>query len=127
MNTRSMKYKLSGGTTKPPGHLQKHNSTKLNLRVPTSSPIVSGLINAATQLDRQKSTQKVADDLLLRWIIHTNVPFNMTSNSRFRALLLYMNDNNQLPQSSTTITERILAHFHSFQLHVAGLMQQAIT
>jgi len=51
----------------------------------------------------------------------------MTSNSRFRALLLYLNDNNQLPWSSTTITQRILAHFRSLQPHVAELMQQAIT
>ena len=122
-----MKYKLSGGTTKPAGHLQKHHSTKLNLRVPTASPIVSGLINAAKQLDQQKFNQKVADDMLLRWIIHTNVPFSMTSYSRFRVLLLYLNDYNQLPRSSTTITQRILAHFRGLQPHVAKLMQQAIT
>jgi len=122
-----MKYKLSRGTTKLAGHLQKHHSTKLNLRVQTSSPIVSGLIDAVKQLDRQKFNQKVADDWLLRWIIHTNVPFCMTSNSRFRALLLYLNDNNQLPQSATTITQRILAHFRSLQPHVAKLRQQAIT
>ncbi|KAF8536707.1 hypothetical protein BDD12DRAFT_807563 [Trichophaea hybrida] len=79
----SMKYKLSGGTTKQAGHLQKHHSTQLNLIVPTSSAIVSGLINAAKQLDRQKFNQKGADDLFLRWIIHANVPFSMTSNSRF--------------------------------------------
>jgi hypothetical protein len=105
------------------GHFQKHHSTKLNLRVPTSSPIVSGLINAAKQLDSQKFNPKVADDLLLQWIIHTNVSFSMTSNSRFRALLLYLNDNNQLRRSSTTITEFILAHFRSLQPHVVELMQ----
>jgi hypothetical protein len=126
-NTGSMKYKLSGGTTKLASHLQKHHSTKLNLRVPTSSPIVSGLINVAKKLDRKKFNPKVAEDLLLRWIIYTNVPFTMTSRSGFRALLQYLNDNNQLPWSSSTIAQHILAHFRSLQPHVAEWMQQAIT
>jgi hypothetical protein len=125
--TGSMKYKRCGGTTKPPRHLQIHHTTKLNLRVPTTSPIVSRFINAAKLLNGQKFNQKAEDDKLLRWIIHMNDPFSITSNPRFRALLQYLNDNNQLPRSSTTITGRIVAHFRTFQPHVAESMHQVIT
>jgi len=127
MNTGSMKYKLSGGSTKPAGQLQKHHSTKLILRLPIYSPIVSGLINAAKQLDRTKFNQTVAVDLVLKWIIQTNVHFSMTSNSRFWALLLDLNDNPHLHRSSTTITQCMLAHFRRLHPHVAGLIHQAIT
>jgi hypothetical protein len=80
MDTGSMKYKLSVGTTKLAGYLQKHHSTKLNLKVPTTSPIVMGLINAAKQLDCQKFKRKVAHALILRWMTRTNDILSMTSN-----------------------------------------------
>jgi len=117
---------MTGGTTKPARHLKRHHSTKITLG-PPSSPIVSSLVNAAKMFDKQRFSQKVADDLLLLWIIHANIPFSVTSDHRFQALLQYLNDRNQIPQSPTTIKQRILDRFHLFRPRIAELMQQAVT
>jgi hypothetical protein len=102
-----MKYKMTGGTTKPARHLKRHHATMITLGVPTS-PIISSMVNAAMMFDKQRLSQKVADDLLLLWIIHANIPFSVTSDHRFQALLQYLNDRNQIPPSPTTMKERIL-------------------
>jgi len=92
--TGSVKYKLNGGTATPACHLRTRHLKQLELGVPASSPIISGLINAAKQFDTQRFSQKVADDLLLLWILHANIPFSMTSDHRFQALMHYINDKN---------------------------------
>jgi len=94
--------------------------------VPTS-PIISSLVNAAKMFDKQRFSQKVADDLLLLWIIHANIPFSVTSDHRFQALLQYLYDRNQIPRSPTTIKQRILNRFRVLQPRIAELMQQAVT
>jgi len=77
--------------------------------------------------DNQRFSQKVADDLLLLWMIHANIPFSVTSNHRFQALLLYLNNRNQIPRSPTTIQQRILNRFRVLQPRIAELMQQAVS
>jgi hypothetical protein len=125
--TGSVKYKLSGGTAKPARHLRTRYLKQLELGIPASSPIISGLINAAKQFDTQRFSQKVADDLLLLWIIHANIPFSMTSDHRFQALMHYINDKNRIPRSPSTIKDRILTRIQLLQQYVAKLMRQADT
>ncbi|KAF8535299.1 hypothetical protein BDD12DRAFT_938450 [Trichophaea hybrida] len=71
----SMKY-MSGGTTKLARHLKRYHSTKITLGVP-SSPIIS------VKFDKQQFSQKIADEILLLWIIYGNIPFRVTSKFHF--------------------------------------------
>jgi len=121
-----MKYKMPGGTTKPASHLKRHHATKISLGVPTS-PIISSLVNTAKMFDKQRFSQKVADDLLLLWIIHANITFSVTSDHQFQALLQYPNDSNRIPRSPTTIKKPILHRFCVLHLRIAELMPQAVT
>jgi len=110
----------------PACHLKSHHSTTITLGPPSSLNVTS-LVNAAKMIHQQQFSQKVADDLLLLWIIHANIPFSVTLDYWYQALFQYLNDRNQIPRSPTTIKQRILNHFHLFQPCIAELMQQAVT
>jgi len=125
--TGSVKYKHSGGTAKPAHHLRTRHLKQLELGVPALSPIISGLINTAKQFNTQHFSQKVADDLLLLWMIHANIPFSMTSDNGFQALMHYINDTNRIPRSPSSIRDRIVTRFQLLQPHDAELMRQADT
>jgi hypothetical protein len=117
----SKKYKLSGGTAKPARHLRNHNSKKLDLGT-SISPIIPGMKIAAQKFDQQQFFLQVADDLLLLWIIRSNIPFSMTSDNRFQALMQYLNHANRIPRSPTTLKLRIIARFDHLKPLVADLM-----
>jgi hypothetical protein len=122
----SKKYKLSGGTAKPAQHLRNHHSKKLDLRT-SSSPIITGMKIAAEKFDQQQFCQQVGDDLLLLWIFHWNIPFSMTSDNRFQALMQYLNHANRNPWSPITAKVHIIARFGQLKPQVADLMKQATT
>jgi hypothetical protein len=82
---------------------------------------------AAQKFDQQQFSQQVADDLLLHWIIHSNIPFSMPSDNRFQALMQYLNHANRMPRSPTTVKLRILTRFGQLKPLVADLMKQAMT
>jgi len=108
----------------PACHLRTHHLNHLQLGVPASSPIIYVLINGAKQFDTQHFSHKVEDDLLLLWIIHTNIPFSMTSDHRFQALMHYITDGNQIPCSPLTIKARILTCSKLLWPHVAEVTWQ---
>jgi hypothetical protein len=121
-----MKYKMTGGTTKPAWHLNRQHATKITLRVLTSR-IISTLVNAAKMFDKQRLSQKVADDLFRLWIIHENIPFTVTSHDRFQALLPYLNERNEIPWSPSRIKPRIHTRILLLQPHIAEHMQRVVT
>ena len=82
---------------------------------------------AAQKFDQQQFCQQVADDLLLLWIIHSNIPFSMTSDNHFRALMQYLNHANRIPRSPTTVKLRIITHFGQLEPQIADLMKEATT
>jgi len=82
---------------------------------------------APQKFHEQQFCQQVADDLRLLWIIHSNIPFSMTSDNRFQALRQYLNHANRIPWSPTTVKLRIISRFRQLEPQVADLMKQATT
>jgi hypothetical protein len=92
-----------------------------------SSPVINGMLNAANMVERYRFSQKQADDLLILWIIHSNLPFSVTSSPYFQSLMQYLNNKFQIPWSPNTIKSRILSRFESQRTELAHVMQHAIS
>jgi hypothetical protein len=94
--------------------------------VPTS-PTISSLANPAKMVDKQRFSRTVVDDLLMLWIINATIPFSVTSDHWFQALLQYHNDKDQIPLSPSTTKQHIVNRFRLLQPLTADLMQPVVT
>jgi hypothetical protein len=123
---RSQKYKRSVGTAKPARHLRNHHSKKPDLETSTSR-MITGMNIAPPKFYQQQLCQKVADDLLLLSIMHSNISFSTTCDDRFQALIQYLNHDSRIPRAPTTVKLPIIARFSRLNAQVADQMKQATT
>jgi len=84
-------------------------------------------MQASNQIQHPRFNQQVAEDLVLQWIIHANLPFRITSDERFQAFLHYLHHTCEVPRSPNTIRKRILVRFDQQKLKLAELLRESMS
>ena len=145
-NTCRKKYTVSGGTKSMSDHLRDEHridpsGTSLALkRRHEESDIKAALSRQAEktmEVETQKKIKVMASNinkftleyLYLKWIINSNLPFNMVEDHDFRVVLQYVNEaaNSLLPNAHSTIRVRAMQLFHEGKQHVKSLLRAAIS
>jgi hypothetical protein len=89
--------------------------------------IFSNLMQASNRIQHPRFNQQVADDLVLQWIIHANLPFRITSDERFQTFIYYLHNTCAVPRSPNTIRKRILVRSNQQKLKLAELLRESMS
>ena len=76
---------------------------------------------------RQPWTQAVSDNLLMRLIVHENLPFRLVESPHLRALLLYQRPSIQIPKSADTARGWAITDYGKTKSQVRELLKNALT
>ena len=76
---------------------------------------------------RQPWTQAVSDNLLMRLIVHENLPFRLVESPHLRALLLYQPPSIQIPKSAETARGWAITDYGKTKSQVRELLKNALT
>jgi hAT family C-terminal dimerisation region len=107
-------------------HLKNNHPHKAHPQS-TSTSNGNGSIAAMIEQIQPAWTQTVSDSLLVRFIIHNNLPFRLVESPHLRALLLYQRASNQIPKSADTAQRWAISDYDKTKSDVGELLKNALT